>query len=85
MTQHTCNTSESMGSLLTLALTPALFRAWLKARLDAGESRAEIGRSLGVTHEAVRLWIKEASGVSATVLLLAERLIRDQSGSWPLG
>lgn len=81
MTQHTCNTSESMGSLLT----PALFRAWLKGRLDAGESRAEIGRSLGVTHEAVRLWIKEASGVSATVLLLAERLIRDQSGSWPLG
>lgn len=63
------------GSFPPPHLTPTQFIAWLESRLSAGESCTQVGRSLGVTHAAIRRWISGASGVSDTVLLLAERML----------
>lgn len=60
------------------------FLAWLDAQLAAGRSRADLGRMLGVSGAAIRQW-QLGCRVSATVLLLADRLIREQSAAdWPL-
>jgi hypothetical protein len=59
------------------------FTAWLRLQLDAGQSRAALGRSLGVSHEAVRQWL--AGGrVSLPVLILASLRMRERGETWPL-
>lgn len=57
------------------APTSESFREWLEQR-SASESRAAIGASLGVTAEAVRLYLK-GMRVSGPVLLLAGYLMRE--------
>lgn len=66
------------------SLTPADFRAWLAGRLAAGWTRQALGANLGVSGMAVTRWLSGKAGVSATVLLLAERIMRERAGSWPL-
>lgn len=53
-------------------LTTPDFLQWLKDRMSRGEEQQAIGRSLGVTGSAVNRWLSGRSGVSDTVLLLAE-------------
>lgn len=64
-------------------LTPAEFRTWLRDRLTHGYTRAALGKSLGVTGMAITRWLT-GSGVSNTVLLLAERIMGEKAGQWPL-
>lgn len=73
---RTTPTSAGVATSFRPALTPEDFRAWLELRRSAGHSLSAIGRSLGVGHRAITFWINGTSGVSDTVLLLAELLRR---------
>ena len=78
--------SIDVGCHHSPTLTRQAFVQWLNDRLSAGETRTAIGRSLGVSHEAVRQWVSGRSGVSGTVLLLAEHLMavpRDLAAGMP--
>jgi hypothetical protein len=54
-------------------LTRSQFVLWLESRRSVGESLAEIGASLGVSHAAVQRWLGGGKP-SDTALLLAEQL-----------
>jgi len=60
-----------MYSLLMLAIED--FAEILRAKRARGESRVNIGKHLGVSHESVRLW-ETGKRPAKSVLLLAERL-----------
>lgn len=62
-------------------LPSPIFLEWLKDRMSAGESLAQIGRELGVSHACVSRWISGKRKVSATVLLLAERIRSESAGN----
>jgi DNA-binding transcriptional regulator YiaG len=55
-------------------LTYAQFDAWIKQRVKAGESMSAVGRSMGVSHEAVRQWANGSSHPSRMALVLAGHL-----------
>ena len=57
------------------------FTAWLEGELANGATRAALGARLGVTHEAVRLYLKGMTP-SPTVLILAA-LLAGRGGAWP--
>jgi hypothetical protein len=65
-------------------LTTVQFRDYLQARRDAGHSLTAIGESLGVSHVAVGHWLAGKREPSSTVLILAERILRENAGEWPL-
>lgn len=79
MPQTTLQSAPTVQGLCPADPQPirSAFVAWLKSRLAQGESNAAIGRSLGVTHEAVRGWVSGKINPSNTVLLLADRLMRE--------
>jgi transcriptional regulator with XRE-family HTH domain len=54
-------------------LTRAQFVEWLKVRRQ-GESMTAIGRSLGVSCQAIDRWITGTRNPSKTVLILAKSL-----------
>lgn len=56
--------------MTTRALTPPQFRSYLKKR-KAEETLQSIAADLGVTREAVRLWIERKRKPSGSVLLAA--------------
>lgn len=61
--------------MLTHAQFDSLLRSWREnSTLEA------IGRELGVTRQAVHEWQKGNAVPSDTVLLLAERLMKDKKG-----
>jgi hypothetical protein len=69
-------------------LSVTQFVGWIQSRIDAGETRTRIARDLGVTHVAVHLWLAGKRPPSATVLLLAERLMlepREMAAGLPAG
>lgn len=70
-------------------LTRDIFLHHVKDRLSKGETRVQIGSSLGVSGMAVTRWLQGRSGVSATILLLAELQMRTPQrltcSEWPAG
>lgn len=82
-TKDTCNKGDAATSFPPpTPLTPAQFLSWISDRLSQGESKAAIGRSLGVTHEAVRQWLS-GGRASATTLLLATYVMGGTSAGNP--
>lgn len=78
-----------MRKAWTCFLTREDFLAWLHSRKAAGESLSAIGRSFGVSQPAVTQWLRGTSGISATILLLAELQMRTPQrltcSEWPAG
>ena len=59
------------------------FLATLSKQVER-KSKSAVGRELGLSHDAIRLYLKGESPPSKTVLLLAEPLWGgDQAGEWP--
>ena len=70
-------------------LTRDDFTRWLRTRLDAGETQAAVGHSLGVSQPTLYRWVTGAAKPSGTALLLAELQMRTPQGltcsEWPAG
>jgi hypothetical protein len=64
-------------------MSPQNFLGWLAERCER-ETRGAVGEKLGVTPTSVGLWLSGARHPSRTVLLLAERILRENAGEWPL-
>jgi len=62
----------------------SLFTRYVEVQRAAGRTLAEIGASLGVSQPAVSDWINGRKRVPRTVLILAELLMRQDAGRWPL-
>lgn len=82
-TQSPCDSLAGTARYPPPDLTPSAFVAWLRERIAAGDSRRHLGWLLGVTAEAIRLYLN-GMRPSDTVLLLAGRLMREQSNQSPL-
>lgn len=57
-------------------LTPEQFTNWLLIRRGSA-TLSRIGQELGVSRQAVHQWLNGSSIPSSTVLLLAERIMRE--------
>ena len=64
-------------------MTEPQFLSYIRRRLKAGESYASIGESLGVSRQSVFQWLRddEPTTPSATIIMLAERLLKDEKAA----
>lgn len=78
-----------MPTVRVCFLTREEFRQWLRGRLDAGETQAAVGNSLGVSQPTLFRWVTGIARPSGTALLLAELQMRTPQGltcsEWPAG